>query len=148
MNRYRYLPVLLLSLLFSIPSYAHHLAVVVPKVNPTGTITSVDLAKIFKSELRKWPDGVTVIVVMSKDSRASLQVVERLCHLSEEATKALIAAHRELFILADSDEAALKLVASTPGALGIVDVHAISGNQVHVVKVDGKLPLELGYLPH
>jgi hypothetical protein len=34
MNRYRYLPVLLLSLLFSIPSYAHHLAVVVPKANP------------------------------------------------------------------------------------------------------------------
>jgi hypothetical protein len=148
MNRYRYLLVLTSTILFSLPSYAHHLAVVVPKDNRTTVLSTADLAKIMKSETRKWPDGATVSVILTRNSGASLQVVERLCHLSEQATKALIAAHRELFILADSDEAALKIVASTHGALGIVDVHAISGNQVHVVKVDGKLPMELGYLPH
>ena len=148
MNRHRCLLVLLSSLLFSLPSYAHHLAVVVPKDNATATVTSADLSKMLKAETRKWPDGATVIVVMTKNSAQSVQVVERLCHLSEEATKAFIAAHRELFILADSDEAALKLVATTPGALGLIDVHAISGTQVHVVKVDGRLPMEMGYLPH
>ncbi len=148
MNRSRYWLVLFSSLFFSLPGYGHHLAVVVPKDNQTAALTSADLAKMMKSETRKWPDGPTVIVVMNKNSAASVQVVERLCHLSQGATKAFIAAHPELFILADSDEAALKLVASTPGALGIVDVHAISGNQVQVVKIDGKLPMELGYLPH
>ena len=148
MNRYRCYFLFLITLLFSLPSYAHHLAVVVPKANPTARVTSADLAKILKSETRTWPDGVTVIIVMTKNSPSSIQVVERLCHLSEEATKTLIATHPELYILADSDAAALKLVASTPGALGIIDVHSISGSQVHVVKVDGKLPMEMGYLPH
>jgi hypothetical protein len=64
------------------------------------------------------------------------------------AAKELIATHSDVIVLADSDAAAIKMVESTPGAIGLVDVHAISGTQVRVVKVDGKLPMELGYLPH
>ena len=46
---------------------------------------------------------------------------------------------------ADSDEALLKIVETTPGAVGLVDVYSIT-NRINVVKVDGKLPLEQGYL--
>jgi len=148
MNRYRCLVVLFIACAFSLPVHAHHLAVIVPKVSATASVTSDDLAKIMKSELRKWPDGTAVVVVMTRNSAPSLQVVERLCHLSLPAAKELIATHSDVFVLADSDAAALKIVGSTPGALGLVDVHAISGTQVRVVKVDGKLPMELGYLPH
>jgi hypothetical protein len=38
-------------------------------------------------------------------------------------------------------------VSSTPGAIGFVDEHSIT-DRVGIVKVDGKLPLEAGYLPH
>jgi hypothetical protein len=41
----------------------------------------------------------------------------------------------------------IQAVASTPGAIGLVEEHSISG-RVTVVKVDGKLPMESGYLPH
>jgi hypothetical protein len=41
----------------------------------------------------------------------------------------------------------MTFVAGTPGAVGLVDVHLIT-SQVNVLKVDGKLPLEKGYLPH
>jgi len=38
-------------------------------------------------------------------------------------------------------------VASTPGAIGVVDVYSINSS-VEVVKIGGKLPLEPGYLLH
>jgi hypothetical protein len=148
MNRHRCLVVLFMASVFSLPAYAHHLAVIVPKVSATASVTSEDLAKIMKSELRKWPDGTTIVIVMTRNSAPSLQVVERLCHLSSAAVKDLIANRSDVFVLADSDASALKIVESTAGALGLVDVHAISGTHVRVVKVDGKLPMELGYLPH
>jgi len=36
-------------------------------------------------------------------------------------------------------------VESIPGAIGLVDVYSIT-SRVNVVKVDGRLPLEQGYL--
>jgi hypothetical protein len=34
-----------------------------------------------------------------------------------------------------------------PGALGLVDVRSVDGT-INVVRVDDKLPMESGYLPH
>ena len=61
--------------------------------------------------------------------------------------KALIAAHKDSIMVADSDAEVLKIVQSTPGAVGLVDVRSVD-NTINVVRVDGKLPMESGYLPH
>lgn len=148
MYRYRSLLVLLAIVCFSIPSFAHHMAVVAAKDNGTDAISTAELVKILKSEMRNWPDGSNVVVVISKNSPLTLQVLERVCNSSEAEVKKLITAHPSTFIETDSDASLLQIVQSKPGALGIVDVHAISGNQVRVLKVDGKLPMEKGYLPH
>ena len=148
MYRYRNLLILLAIACSSLPSFAHHLAVIAPKDKGTGAITTAELVKILKSEMRKWPDGSNVVVVISRNSPLTLQVLERVCNLSEDGVKTLIAAHPSSFIQTDSDAALLAIVESKPGSLGIVDVHAITGNQVRVLKVDGKLPMEKGYLPH
>jgi hypothetical protein len=50
-------------------------------------------------------------------------------------------------VLADSDADVLKIVQSTPGAVGLVEIHSVD-NTINVVRVDGKLPMESGYLPH
>jgi hypothetical protein len=47
----------------------------------------------------------------------------------------------------DSDQDVLALVESTPGAVGLVDVRSVT-DRVKIVHVDGKLPMEDGYLPH
>lgn len=133
--------------LFALPLYAHHLAVVVPAENHIDNISSVELARILKSDMKKWPNGNDVVVVITKGSPATLQVIQRLCNLSAGNAKAYVTAHPASFILADSDAEVLAIVRNRPGALGIVDVHAID-SQLHVLKVDGKLPLEQGYLPH
>ena len=130
-----------------VPSYAHHLAVVVAKDNGIDGITSTNLAKLFKAESRKWPDGKNVVVILRRDSLAQMQTLERLDKLSEADLKNLFAAHKDSILFADTDVDLLKMVQSVPGAIGLVDVHSIN-DKVRVVKVDGKLPLEDGYLPH
>jgi kynureninase len=148
MYRYRKSLVLAAILFFSIPTFAHHMAIVAPNDNGTHTLTTSELVKILKSEMRKWPDGSNVVVVISKNSPTTIQVLAKVCNLSEAGVRALIAAHPSSFIEADSDAALLNIVEGKPGSLGIVDVHAIVGNHVRVLKVDGRLPMEKGYLPH
>jgi ABC-type phosphate transport system substrate-binding protein len=145
---YRCLALFALTVLFALPSYAHHLAVIVPKDNHTDSLTSAELGKILKAEMKKWRNGNDVVVVITRNSPLTMQVVERLGHMSESAAKNFVAAHKDCFIVADSDAALLKIVETTPGALGIVDVHAIHDTQVRVLRVDGRLPLERDYLPH
>ncbi|MGA7321293.1 MAG: hypothetical protein WBW98_12330, partial [Candidatus Sulfotelmatobacter sp.] len=50
-------------------------------------------------------------------------------------------------LVATSDEELVNTVASTPGAVGVVDVYSINSS-VAVVKIGGQLPLEPGYLLH
>ena len=56
-------------------------------------------------------------------------------------------AHRESILFVDTDADVLKAIQLEPGAIGLIEVHSID-NSVSVVRVDGKLPMELGYLPH
>ena len=43
-----------------------------------------------------------------------------------------------------SDEDLLRTVEATPGAVGILDVYSINSS-VKVLRVDGKLPFDIGY---
>jgi hypothetical protein len=67
--------------------------------------------------------------------------------MSDAEWKALIAAHKDSIQIVDSDADVLRIVQSTPGAIGLVDVRSVD-NTINVIRVDGKLPMESGYLPH
>jgi len=130
-----------------VPCFAHHLAVVVDKDNKIENVTSAHLVRIVKSEIKKWPDGREVVLVLHKASGSEMLTLERLTNMSATELQVLISAHKASITTVESDQELLNLVQSTPGALGFVDVRAIN-DRVKVVKVDGKLPLEAGYLPH
>lgn len=147
MKRSRAISIPLFIVLAFAPCYAHHLAVVVAKDNNVESVTSANLAKMFKGETRKWPDGKSIVVVLQKDSPNQMETLERLNKMSGSDLKALIAAHKDSILFADTTVDLLKMVQTIPGAIGLVDVHSIN-DKVKVVKVDGKLPLEEGYLPH
>ena len=142
-------PAVLLAFLltFLTPCFAHHMAVVVNKENNVGTVSATHLSRIFRSEIKKWPDGKTVVLVLHKDSAGETETLERLNKMSDSEWKALIAAHKDSIVMADSDADVLKIVQSTPGAVGLVDVRSVD-NTISVIRVDGKLPMESGYLPH
>jgi ABC-type phosphate transport system substrate-binding protein len=131
-----------------LPSEAKHMAVVVNKGNSTDNVTSVDLSKIFQANTRKWPDGKNItLVVRDPSSPDTQEALQRLYKMTQNEVKAFVDTHKSSFVIVDSDEALLKIVESTPGALGLIDVYSIT-SKVNVVKVDGKLPLEQGYLLH
>jgi ABC-type phosphate transport system substrate-binding protein len=135
-------------LTFLTPCFAHHMAVVVNKDNNVGNVTALHLGKIFRAEIKKWPDGkTTVVVVLHTDSPGETETLERLNKMSAADLKALIVAHKDSIVMANSDADVLKIVQSMPGAVGLVDVRSVD-NSINVVRVDGKLPMESGYLPH
>ena len=144
-HRLAVLPVFLLT--FLTPCFAHHMAVVVNKDSKAENITAAHLGKLVRSEIKQWPDGKAVVLVLHKNSEGETETLERLIKMSPAELKALIASHKDSIMIADSDAEVLKIVQSTPGAVGLVEIHSID-NTVKVVKVDGKLPMESGYLPH
>jgi ABC-type phosphate transport system substrate-binding protein len=132
---------------FLTPCFAHHMAVIVNKDNNTNNVTAAHLAKIFRSEVKKWPDGTGIVLILHKDSAGESETLERLNKMSASEWKALLAAHKDDIQFVDSDADVLKIVQSLPGAIGFVDVRSVDGS-INIVRVDGKLPMESGYLPH
>jgi ABC-type phosphate transport system substrate-binding protein len=130
-----------------LPCSAHHMAVVVNKDNNVGEVSSAHLSKILRLEIKKWHDDKDVILVLHKNSSGEMSTLERLNKMSSSELKAFLAAHQGSITMVDSDEDVLKVVETMPGAVGLVDVRSIN-DQVNVVRVDGKLPMEDGYLPH
>jgi len=72
---------------------------------------------------------------------------QKLFGVSPGDVKALLAKLNEArptVKIVENDEDLLRTVEATPGAVGIVDVYSINSS-VKVLRVDGKLPFDLGY---
>ncbi len=105
-----------------------------------------ELVKIFNAHNRNWPDGKPITVVMRDPSSADMQLVLRkLFNMTPEQARTFVEAHRDLIMVADSDDAVLRFVSTSRGAIGVVDLYSLT-QDVNVVKIDGKLPVEQGYL--
>ncbi len=125
---------------------AKQLAVVADTANPTTNLTASDLAKIFSGHLHNWPDGKPIVVVVRDVSSADMQpVLRKLLNMTPDQARQFVEAHRGAVVVVDSDEAVIHFVSTNRGAIGVVDLYSLTKG-VNVVKVDGKLPVEQGYL--
>ena len=125
---------------------AKQFAIVADKANATSNLTASELVKIFNAHSRSWPDGKPITVVMRDPSSADMQLVLRkLFTMTPEQAHAFIQAHRDAIMVADSDDAVLRFVSTSRGAIGVVDLYSLT-QDVNVLKIDGKLPVEQGYL--
>ena len=154
MHRLRHFSLLaIFAIASSIYVAAKDLAVVVNKANDTKSFTTAELTKVFKNGTRKWPNGQDIILVIKDPASPAMRVVlQKVFGMSADQVKALVTASNQgrpnpAFVIADSDDVALKMIAGNAGAVGVVDVYAINSS-VNVVKIDGKMPLEPGYLLH
>jgi len=129
------------------PCLAHHTAVVVNKDNTVENVSSFHLARIIRGEIKKWPDGKNIVLVLHKDSAGEAETLQRLNKMSAAEWKAFLSARKDAILFVDTDADVLKAVQAEPGAVGLIEVHSID-NSINVVHVDGKLPMEFGYLPH
>ena len=123
------------------------MAVVVNKDNAVQNVSSAHLAKLVKGEVKKWPDGKSVVLILHNSSSGEMATLQHLSKMSESDVKALLAAHKDAIQTVESDADVIDAVASTPGAIGFVEERSIT-DRVVVVRVDGRLPMEAGYLPH
>jgi ABC-type phosphate transport system substrate-binding protein len=133
---------------------AKDFALISNKANHVEAVSVAELAKICKGQTDRWPDGKPVSLVTRDPASPEMRLVlEKVYGIPKEEVLVLIttANHARVnhpaIVVVDSDEAVVKKVESSPGAVGLVDVYAITGG-VTVVKVGGKLPLEPGYALH
>jgi len=124
---------------------AKQLAVVTDTSNPASDLTTAELVKIFNARTQSWTDGRPIKLVVRDPSSAEMQlVVRRLLAMTPEQAQMFVQNHKRTIIVADSDEAVIKFVSATRGAVGVVDLFSLT-KDVKVLKIDGKLPVEHGY---
>jgi ABC-type phosphate transport system substrate-binding protein len=125
---------------------ARQLAIVTDLANSTGNLTTADLVRIFNEHTRTWPDGRAITIVLRDPSSADMQlVVRKLFNMTAEQAHAFVQNHKGAIMIADSDEAVIHFVSTTRGAVGVIDLFSLT-KDVNVLKIDGKLPVEQGYL--
>jgi ABC-type phosphate transport system substrate-binding protein len=129
------------------PCFAHHMAVVVSKQNGVTALSSAQLSKIFRAETKKWPDGSSIQLVLHRASMGEAVTLQRLNKMSAQQWHNWVAEHKDSLVLVDSDQEVLNYVQSAPAAVGLIDVRSVN-DRVNIVRVDGKVPMEDGYLSH
>ncbi len=134
--------------------HARDFALVSNESSGVKSVTAAELMSIAKGTLTHWPDGKPVTLVLRVPASPAMKpIVQKLYDMPTSQVNSLIfEANRArpdtpAFVLVNSDEAVVKRVESTPGAVGLVDVYSITGG-IRVVRVAGKLPLQPGYLLH
>jgi hypothetical protein len=135
-----------LALLAATPllGFARDAALVVAKNSKVTAIQSAAFMKAFKSAPARLADGEEIVLVVKALDAPEAQIVGRklLMQTPEGLNEA---AARRTIIVVNSDEEVIRIVGNSPNAVGVVDVYSITG-AIKVIKVDGKLPLEPGYL--
>ncbi len=133
---------------------AKDMALISNKSNHGSAITMPDLIKICRGQTCRWPDGKPVSLVTRDPASPEMRLVlEKIYAMPKEQVRALIdnANHgrtdHPAVVIVDSDQAVVRKVESTPGAVGLVDVYSISSG-VTVLRLGSKLPLEPGYPLH
>jgi hypothetical protein len=133
---------------------AKDIALVSNKSGNVGAVTMVELVKLCKAQTNRWPDGKAVTIFVRDPASPDMRMVlEKVYAGTVDDVHELITSanhgrsNHPAIVVVGSDDELVRKVASTPGAVGLVDVYAINSS-VEVVKIAGKLPFEPGYPLH
>jgi len=128
--------------------FARDLAVIINKANAASTVTAADFEKLLNLGAPTWPSGKKVkIFLTDPNSAEGKTILPRAFKMTSAEIKSLAEAHKADIQIVGSDDLVLTMVDNNPGAIGIVNVYSIN-SQVKVLKIDGRLPMEPGYLLH
>jgi ABC-type phosphate transport system substrate-binding protein len=126
-----------------------NMAIVTSASSKVNDVTLADMTKFCKGTTKAWPDGKNFsIVIKSPDAPEMHGVLQKLFGATGSEAKVAIAKlneARSVVKVVESDEELLKAVEATPGAVGVVDVYSINSS-VKVLRIDGKLPFDVGYV--
>ena len=127
---------------------ARDLAVIVNKSSPVKALTSAELGKLANASLATWPGGGKVTIILREPSTPAMKMaLEKFFGTTSDKINALMSANPSYFVMVKSDSEVIRMVESLSGAVGLIDIYSITSG-VNVVRVNGKLPLEPGYVLH
>ncbi len=129
-------------------AWAKEVALVVSKSSQLKGVQSAEVIKAFKTPPAKWADGREIVFVMKAPSSSETRVFgTKFLNWPVEQLPASFSDSKKTFLFVATDEEVIKAVNNMPNAFGVVDLYSINGS-VTVLKIDGKLPLEPGYMLH
>lgn len=130
---------------------AGDLAIIVGENSPLENVTSEELAKIFRAEKAKGPDGVRFVLTTRETGSAERGAALAQIYKMEEGEYSKYFLQATFTGLVQSAPRAMngsgtvkQFVAVTPGAIGYLRA-SDADDSVKVLKVDGKSPGEAGY---
>ena len=127
---------------------AKNMAVVVATGNKLQDVPLTELTKLCKGAQKTWPDGRSFTLIMKDPESPEMRVVvQKLFGMAPGELKAAMTKlneTRQLIKVVQTDEDLIHSVEATPGSVGVLDVYAINSS-VKVLRVDGKLPFDVGY---
>lgn len=127
---------------------AKDVALVVAKSSALKGLQSAEVTKAMKGNPAKWADGREVVFIMKAPSSNETRILgTKLLNQTVDGLPAYLSNAKKTFIVVETDDEVIKAVNSMPNAIGVVDLYSINGS-VTVLKIDGKSPLEPGYLLH
>ena len=125
-----------------------NMAVVASAGSKLADVPLTELVKYCKGSAKAWPDGRNFVIVLKNPDLPEMRVALQKLFGGGAAEARLAIAKlnetRQAAVIVDSDDDLLRAVDTTPGAVGIVDVYSINSS-VKVLRVDGKLPFDVGY---
>ncbi|MDT8070271.1 MAG: hypothetical protein ROO76_19050 [Terriglobia bacterium] len=129
-------------------AWAKEVALVVARSSALKGVQSVEVVKALKTAPAKWADGKEIVFVIKAPGSSETKIFgTKLLNQALEQLPAFLANAKKTFIVVATDDEVIKTVNSMPNAIGVVDLYSINSS-VTVLKIDGKLPLEPGYLLH
>jgi ABC-type phosphate transport system substrate-binding protein len=130
------------------------LVVTVNKSNPADSLSMAQLRKLVLGDVRTWPDNKPVSLV-TRDSASSVFkcILTAVVRMTDSEYRRYLANAEfrgdEVMPIktVDSGATAARVVANSPGAIGVVEASAADAiaSAVKVVRINGKLPGEAGY---
>jgi len=118
-----------------------NMAVVTSAGSKLQDVPLTELAKLCKGTQKTLADGKSFTLVMKDPESPDMHVaVQKLFGVTPSEVKSAIAKLNETRAVVRI----VRMVEATPGAVGILDVYAIN-SIVKVLRVDGKLPFDVGY---
>jgi ABC-type phosphate transport system substrate-binding protein len=132
--------------------YPGEIAVIVNKDNSTDAVSFRDLSKIFRQEKQYWEDGKRIYLILQEAGSPEKEIVlQRLYKMKGEELKQFwlikmfrgeITSFPKTF---SSNEAVKRFVSEVPNAIGFIDASS-ADETVKVLRLDGKLPRDAGYV--
>ena len=150
----KFIRFILLACLSLVPAWAGAVAIVVSPDVPVDDLTFPEVRKLFLGEKQFWNPKLRVVLLMRAPIAPERDVVLKDIYEMTEAqfrqywiSKVFRAEMTSGPKVVYSTEMVSELVAAIPGAVAFVDAAQIPKG-MRVLKIDGKLPSDKGYVLH